>query len=286
MKTPPRLLAALLAALASLCATETKYWSQAGHADFDKGKLKGLSLSSDGRLTLAPASRELFDSASVYLWTLAEDSKGNLYAGGGGPGGPGAYLYVIPPHGKGRQIAQIDDLEVHAIAVDSKDRVYVATSPDGKVYRIGVKNKPEVFYDPKAKYIWGMAFNSNGDLFVATGDRGEVYRVTPDGKGSVFYKTSDTHARSLAIEPSFLLLDEPFSGIDPIQVLEIQRIIFDLKRANIGILVTDHNVRETLSVCDWAYILAEGKVLESGDPRQIATSERARRIYLGEQFTL
>ncbi len=92
--------------------------------------------------------------------------------------------------------------------------------------------------------------------------------------------------RALAMQPSFILLDEPFAGIDPLAVSDLQTIVRQLKDKGLGILISDHNVRETLSVCDWAYILAEGKVLESGDPRQIATSERARRIYLGEQFVL
>jgi len=93
-------------------------------------------------------------------------------------------------------------------------------------------------------------------------------------------------ARSLAIEPSFLLLDEPFSGIDPIQVLEIQRIIFDLKRANIGILVTDHNVRETLAVTDRAYIINNGKIFRAGSPEALGRDPDVRRVYLGENFTL
>lgn len=93
-------------------------------------------------------------------------------------------------------------------------------------------------------------------------------------------------ARSLVIEPSFLLLDEPFSGIDPIQVLEIQRIIFDLKRAGIGILVTDHNVRETLAVTDRAYIINNGKIFRAGSPEALGRDPEVRRVYLGENFTL
>jgi lipopolysaccharide export system ATP-binding protein len=93
-------------------------------------------------------------------------------------------------------------------------------------------------------------------------------------------------ARSLVIEPSFLLLDEPFSGIDPIQVLELQRIIFDLKRSGIGILVTDHNVRETLAVTDRAYIINEGTIFRSGSPEALGSDAEVRRIYLGENFNL
>jgi len=92
-------------------------------------------------------------------------------------------------------------------------------------------------------------------------------------------------ARSLVISPSFLLLDEPFSGIDPIQVLEIQKIIAELKRAGIGILVTDHNVRETLAVTDRAYIINNGRIFRTGSPEELGADPEVRRIYLGESFT-
>jgi len=92
-------------------------------------------------------------------------------------------------------------------------------------------------------------------------------------------------ARSLVIEPSFLLLDEPFSGIDPIQVLELQKIITDLKRAGIGILVTDHNVRETLAVVDRAYIINNGRIFRSGSPESLSNDPEVRRVYLGENFS-
>ena len=186
----------LLAASSAVSAGQTRTWTQGEAADFEKGILKNLSLRSDGRLTLAPLSREVFDTSSSYLWALAQDSKGNLYAGGG----TSAKLYRIPPDGKGKMLADLDALEIHAIAVDSRDRVYAATSPDGKIYRIAGNGKPEVFYDPKAKYIWALAFDSAGNLFAATGDRGELHRVTPDGKGTVFFKTEETHVRSLAID--------------------------------------------------------------------------------------
>ena len=93
-------------------------------------------------------------------------------------------------------------------------------------------------------------------------------------------------ARSLVIEPSFLLLDEPFSGIDPIQVLELQKIIFDLKNSGIGILVTDHNVRETLAVTDRAYIINNGRIFRSGTPDQMGNDPEVRRVYLGENFSM
>lgn len=91
-------------------------------------------------------------------------------------------------------------------------------------------------------------------------------------------------ARSLVTNPSFLLLDEPFSGIDPIQVLELQRIIGDLKRSGIGILITDHNVRETLAVTDRAYIINNGKIFRSGTPEALGHDPDVKRVYLGESF--
>ena len=93
-------------------------------------------------------------------------------------------------------------------------------------------------------------------------------------------------ARCLCISPSFILLDEPFSGIDPIAVLDLQKIIFDLKSSGIGVLVTDHNVRETLSVTDRAYIINEGVIFRAGTPEQLGNDPEVRRVYLGESFTL
>jgi lipopolysaccharide export system ATP-binding protein len=92
--------------------------------------------------------------------------------------------------------------------------------------------------------------------------------------------------RALVISPAFMLLDEPFAGIDPLAVLDIQNIVAQLRERGIGILITDHNVRETLGICDRAYILNDGVILEEGDPAQIAASKKAREIYLGEKFRL
>jgi len=93
-------------------------------------------------------------------------------------------------------------------------------------------------------------------------------------------------ARALVLEPKFILLDEPFAGIDPLAVNDIQQIIVELKAQGIGVLISDHNVRETLGICDYAYIMDQGSILEEGEPQAVIASPKARKIYLGDDFHL
>jgi len=93
-------------------------------------------------------------------------------------------------------------------------------------------------------------------------------------------------ARALASQPRFILLDEPFAGVDPIAVMDIQKVISFLREREIGVLITDHNVRETLGICDRAYIISEGHVLAKGKPEEIIHNEQVREVYLGEHFRL
>ena len=220
-------------------AVETKSWTHSGQTEFEKGKLQNLSLSSDGRLTLAPVFREVADPSVSYLWALAADSKGNLYTGGGSPSSANSKLIAIDAAGKSRTLAELPGLQIQAIALDKQERVYAATAPDGKVYRVdAATGKFETFYDPKAKYIWSMAFSSRGDLFLGTGDGGEVHRVTPDGKGAVFFKTEETHARSLAVDSK----DNVIVGTEP------GGLILRISPAGEGFVVYQAARREVTSV--------------------------------------
>ncbi len=246
-----------LASMAFCFAVETKFWQQGDRTDFEKGTLHRLSLRSDGRIFLAPEFPEIFDSSTPYLWAIASDSKGNLYTAGGGSGSGSAKLFMLDPSGKSRTLAELEGLEIHAIAVDSSDDVYAATDPDGKVYKISADGKSRVFYDPRQKYIWTMAFNSKGDLFVATGDQGEIHRVSRDGKGSVFFKTEETHARSLAIDAQ----DNLVAGTEP------GGLILRVSPAGRGFVLYQAPKREITAVA----IAKDGSIYAAGVGNKTAT---------------
>jgi hypothetical protein len=256
-----RLLLVALAALATGFAVDTHFWQHGDRSDFESGTLKNLSLRADGRIFLSPEFTELFDSSTPYLWTLASDSKGNLYTAGGGTGSGTAKVFVIDRAGKSRPFAELDGLEIHAIVVDSKDEVYAATDPDGKIYKIGSDGKPKLFYDPRQKYIWAMAFSSHGDLFVATGDQGEIHRVTPSGAGSVFFKTEETHARSLAMDAQ----DNLIVGTEP------SGLILRVSPTGQGFVLYQSPKREITAVA----VTAEGAIYASGVGNKTAVAQAA-----------
>lgn len=227
-----------LTILGSASAADTRFWTQTDQSDFEKGTLTNLSLRSDGRLFLAPDFREIFDPSTPYLWAIASDGKGTVYAGGGGSGSGTAKLFAIDPSGKGKSIADLEGLEIHAVAIGKDGQIYAATDPDGKVYKVSPQGKSQLFFDPKAKYIWALAFNKQGDLFVATGDQGDIFRVKPGGQGSVFFKTGETHARSMAFDDQ----DNLIVGTEP------GGLIVRVSTAGVGFVLYQTPKREVTAV--------------------------------------
>lgn len=193
-----------------LFAVDTRYWSQEGQADFEKGTLKKVALRNDGRLTLSPAMKELGDASIPYLFAAAAGPGGSIYAAGG-PSGAMSPVFELARSGGVKKLGEVEGMNVFALAVGRDGRVYAGTSPDGKVYRLGAGGKAEVFYDPKAKYIWAMAFLPGGDLLVATGDKGELHRVAANGTGKVWMKLEEDHIRSLVVDAKGTV----FVGTDP-----------------------------------------------------------------------
>ena len=192
----------MLAPAYSCRAVETHVWEQSDQSEFSRGTPKNLAIRSDGHITLSPDFKELDSTTIPYLWAIAQNSKGTLYYAGGAPTGATTKIIERTKDGKSKVYAELTGLEIHALAIDSQDRVYAAVLPDAKIYRIDASGKPQLFFDPKCKYVWSMVFDHAGNLFVATGDTGVIYKVSPDGRGSEFVSTDEAHARSMIIDHS------------------------------------------------------------------------------------
>ncbi len=212
-------------------AQGTRTWEQSKFDEFERGTAKGIAIRSDGFLELAPAFRPLATTQSTFLWSIASDDRGNVFAAAGAP----SRVYRITPDGKSSIVLAPGELQVQALVADKGGVIYAATSPDGKVYRIapkaaGTQGKPSptasapnvqenrsqenhpqvvldpeysstVYFEPKTKYIWALALDADGRLYVATGDRGEIFRVNRDGTSSLFFKSDEAHIRCIAFDP-------------------------------------------------------------------------------------
>jgi sugar lactone lactonase YvrE len=210
----------------SAFADGTRTWEQSKSEDLTKGTATGVAIRSSGGLELAPSFKLLYATPSTYIWAVASDEAGNIYAATGSP----ARVYRITPDGQATIIFEPQELQVQALEVGPHGVIYAATAPDGKVYKIehkpqakadasksdsktGSKNEKESpkpaldsswssseYFAPGTKYIWNLVLDKAGNLYVATGDHGEIYKITPKGEHSVFFKSDDTHIRVLALD--------------------------------------------------------------------------------------
>ena len=204
---------------ATALAEGTHTWEQSKFDDLIKGSAKGIAFRSEGGLELAPAFKALATTPSTYIWSIASDAAGNIYAAAGSP----ARVYRITADGKTTTIFEPQELQVQSLVAAKNGIVYAATAPDGKVYRLATTNanpskagkgaatqsandttssswSASVYFDPGAKYIWDLALDSAGNLYVATGDHGEIFKVSADGKHSLFFKSDEVHIRVLALD--------------------------------------------------------------------------------------
>ncbi len=228
-----RKFSALIVLISTLAFAEgTRTWEQSRFDDFEKGTTKGVAIRSDGTLELAPSFKAIYTTPSTYIWSIASDSAGDVYAATGAP----ARVYRLTPDGQASIIFAPQELQVQALAIDKNGDIYAATSPDGKVYKLQqrkadkkskrkdeqekedtapeVKARPvdksqiaidqswtsTLFFDPGTKYIWDVALDREGNLFVATGDHGEIFKVTPTGEHTLFFKSDEAHIRVLAFD--------------------------------------------------------------------------------------
>jgi hypothetical protein len=209
-------------------AEGTRTWEQSKFDELVKGTSSGVAIRSAGGLELAPSFKLLYATPSTYIWAVAADDAGNVYAATGSP----ARVYRITPDGKSTIIFEPQELQVQTLKVAPNDVIFAATAPDGKVYKIEHKPgksetkdagksdaKPNdgatkdvakpaldpswsssVYFAPGTKYIWDLALDKSGNLYIATGDHGEIYKVTSKGEHSVFFKSDETHIRVLALD--------------------------------------------------------------------------------------
>jgi hypothetical protein len=183
------------------------FWNNSSFTEFSKGTLKGLSLNTDGQLSLAPKFDSVFDSDQALIWSAVYDNKKNLFVGTGHDG----KVFKIDASGSSSLFFDAAELDVLAMAIDAEHTLYVATSPDGRIYKVNADGKASVFFDPEDKFIWDMTFDSKANLFVATGNKGRIYKINKEGKGETFYDSGQSNLISLAVDESGNVI----AGSDP-----------------------------------------------------------------------
>jgi hypothetical protein len=175
-------------------AVTPQFWENFTQEELLKGTLTRVSLSSDGKLYLAPAYDLYYETGQPYAFSMVRGKSGNLYVGTGHEG----KVFKVDPQGKGSLYFQSKQLDIFALALDSSETLYVGTSPDGKVYKVTGANQATEFCDPEDKYIWSLLLDESGDLYVGTGGRGLIYKVDKTGKKSTLFDADDSHIVALA----------------------------------------------------------------------------------------
>ena len=167
----------------------TQIWEQQHQKDFESGTPKNVSVSSKGELMLAPKLETFFeDTKEIYIWCLAEDSKGNIYAGTGNAG----KIYRITPDGESSLFYDSPEVSILTLAIDPNDNIYAGTAPDGLIYKLtDSSTPPTTILSSEEKYVWAMTFDDAGNLYAATGTNGKIYKITSDGQTSVLFDAEE-----------------------------------------------------------------------------------------------
>lgn len=199
MKNLVRLILIGIFCVVNLAASEPAVWSVNSRADVLRGEARGVSISETGAITLAPRLSEIFKTDAPYVWSSAVDRNGNVYLGTGGDG----RIYRVAANGANTLFADLNELNVSALAIGKSGELYAATSPDGKVYRVASNGAAEVFFEPKEKYIWSLALMDDGSLAIGTGENGKIYVIEtnePQPEIAVLYDSSDANIITLTTD--------------------------------------------------------------------------------------
>jgi hypothetical protein len=198
----------LLALCATVLASGPIFWEVSKQEDILKGDARGVSISENGTISLAPSYALFYDTKEAYIWSSATDAAGNIYLGTGHDG----KIFKVEPSGAGRLLYDAAELDVTALATDAKGTLYAATSPEGKIYKIAPDGTAAVFFDPAYKYIWSLLYdNATSTLYAGTGDKGVIYKIDAAGKDTIIADTNETNIVSLALDKSGNLI----AGTDP-----------------------------------------------------------------------
>jgi len=204
------LLSMFFCASVSVFAATTAVWEMTGYQDFVRGRMSGVSISRDGRITPGPKLDNFFTSDQQQIWSVTQGPDGSIYAGTGDRG----RLLKIDASGRGSVLWTADQPEIFAVSVDRMGVVYAGTSPYGKVYRIE-NGRASEYFSPGEPYIWALAFAPDGALYVGTGQQGKIFKVTAAGRGEVYYETGQSHVTALAFDSQGRLL----AGSEPNGIL-------------------------------------------------------------------
>ncbi len=191
-----RLIAILLLGLTGLVsASGTKFWQLDSYQDFSAGKSRGISVTHDGRLVLAPEFSMVFDSGQPYILSATRDKAGNAYFGTGHEG----KVYRLDASGKTSVILDVDEADIFAMATDSDGNLYAAASPGGKIYRVQPDGSSSVYVDLGVRYVWSLVSDGQGHLYAGTGVEGKIYRITT-GQAELFADLPQMHVLSLTMD--------------------------------------------------------------------------------------
>ena len=204
--------------------------------EFVRGRFENVALSRGGQLSLAQRFDSVFSSTEPFLWSVAQTSTGDIYAGTGNRG----QLYRIDPAGKSSLVWTAPEPEIFAVAADSKGVIYAGTSPNGKIYRIE-NGKATEYFDPKSPFIWALAIAPDGALFAGTGNQGNVYRITAPNSGELYYATGQANVTGLAFDREGRLLagSEPNGILYRITAKDKAFVLYDSNLPEIRAIASD-----------------------------------------------
>jgi hypothetical protein len=223
----------------TLCAATTKTWIETDMSDFAKGKLENVSIHGSGKLTLSPNKLLIKEVPAAYVWCLAINKEGLIFAGTGDPGS----IFKITQAGDITEFYKTPELHVKTIATDNTGNIYAGTLPHGRIYKITSDGKGEIFCELPDPYIWDLVFDGNGNLYAATGNDGIIYNISEDGVPSVFFDSPYSNILDLVTDEdnNIYAACEPEGLIYKITANGKASVLYDTKEEEVHCLAIDKN---------------------------------------------